>query len=88
MPGFRSGLATNCRRRVTVYSPAWLASPARASSRLPTVNGLLIDHIHTQRAAGKTLAQIAHGLNQTGTPTAHGGKQWWPSTVRAILQRT
>jgi hypothetical protein len=43
--------------------------------------------IHAERAAGKSLAQIARDLNASGTPTAHGGRQWWPSTVRAILLR-
>jgi hypothetical protein len=33
------------------------------------------------------LAAIARELNATETPTAHGGAQWWPSTVRAILGR-
>jgi hypothetical protein len=27
-------------------------------------------------------------LNQDGVPTAHGGRQWWPSTVRAVLIRS
>jgi Recombinase len=46
------------------------------------------DRIRTERAAGKNLAQIARELNATETPTAHGGAQWWPSTVRAVLRRT
>ena len=41
-----------------------------------------------ERAAGKSLAEIARELNATETPTAHGGAQWWPSTVRAVLGRT
>jgi hypothetical protein len=36
----------------------------------------------------KTSPQIARELNATGTPTAHGGAQWWPSTVRAVLRRS
>jgi hypothetical protein len=27
-------------------------------------------------------------LNSAGTPTAHGGKRWWPSTVRSVLSRS
>lgn len=61
---------------------------ARAPGRPATLAPQLVDRIRSQRAAGKTLAGIARELNTTGTPTAHGGKQWWPSTVRAILQRT
>jgi hypothetical protein len=46
------------------------------------------DRIRAERAAGKSLGQIARDLNASYTPTAHGGRQWWPSTVRAVLERT
>ena len=29
--------------------------------------------------------KIADRLNREGVPTARGGKQWYPSTVRAVL---
>jgi Recombinase len=45
------------------------------------------NRIRAERAAGKSLRQIADSLNATATPTAHGGKCWWPSTVRAVLAR-
>jgi hypothetical protein len=67
--------------------------PARAKGR-PTRTGRpvalesnIADRICSEHAAGKSLAEIARGLNATGTPTAHGGAQWWPSTVRAVLRR-
>jgi hypothetical protein len=44
--------------------------------------------IQAERAKGKSLRQIARDLNVSQTPTAHGGAQWWPSTVRAVLSRT
>jgi Recombinase len=47
----------------------------------------LVDRIRAERAAGKSFGQIARNLNSSGTPTAHGGAQWWPSTVRAVLRR-
>ena len=47
----------------------------------------LIRQIRSERAAGKSLASIAAKLNASGTPTPHGGRRWWPSTIRAILQR-
>ncbi len=47
----------------------------------------LLAEIRTAHAAGRSLAQIARELNATGTPTAHGGARWWPSTVRAVLDR-
>lgn len=38
------------------------------------------------RAAGCTNQAIADALNRQGVPTAHGGRQWYPSTVRAVLR--
>lgn len=38
------------------------------------------------RAAGATVAAIATALNTGGVATAHGGRQWYPSTVRAVLR--
>ena len=60
------------------------ATPGRPAALAPEV----ADRIRSERAAGKSLAEIARELNATGTPTAHGGAQWWPSTVRAVLRRT
>jgi hypothetical protein len=37
--------------------------------------------------AGESLGAIAHELNADRVPTAQGGRQWWPSTVRAVLVR-
>ena len=34
-----------------------------------------------------SLAEIARGLSSEGVPTAHGGRKWWPSTMRALLLR-
>jgi hypothetical protein len=53
-------------------------------SRLPTE---VIARIRRERAQGTTLAEIAHQLNHEGIPTGQGGRQWWPSTVRAVLLR-
>jgi len=48
----------------------------------------LVRHIKAEHAAGKSLRQIARDLNSTGTPTAHGGERWWPSTVRSVVSRS
>jgi hypothetical protein len=68
--------------------------PARAQGQEPAKPGRpaaltpeLVKQIQAQRDAGQSLAQIARELNAAGTPTAHGGTQWWPSTVRAVLNR-
>jgi hypothetical protein len=69
--------------------------PPRESARGPRPPGRpsvhtpeLIERICAERSAGKSLAQIARDLNAEGTPTAHGGRQWWPSTVRALVAPT
>jgi len=57
--------------------------PGRPAALPPEV----VARIRAERAAGKSLAQIAGDLNASGTPTARGGRQWWPSTVRVVLAR-
>jgi hypothetical protein len=47
----------------------------------------LVEQIRTAHAAGRSLAQITRELNAAGKPTAHGGARWWPSTVRAVVDR-
>ena len=44
-----------------------------------------VGRIVSERSTGSTLAAIADGLNDDEVPTAQGGRQWWPSTVRAVL---
>jgi hypothetical protein len=64
------------------------ARPATvARGRPPAVGPDVVQVIRVERAAGKSLGQIAAELNASGTPTAHGGAQWRPSTVRAVLRR-
>jgi predicted DNA-binding protein (UPF0251 family) len=55
--------------------------------RKPAVPPEIARRIHDERAAGKSLRQIAGNLNADRIPTAHGGACWWPSTVRQVLQR-
>jgi hypothetical protein len=61
--------------------------PTRSGRRstLPAQVGARIHHDHTQ---GSSLAEIAHCLNRDDIPTGQGGRQWWPSTVRAVLLRS
>jgi DNA invertase Pin-like site-specific DNA recombinase len=42
--------------------------------------------ITAERKAGRSFAAIAAMLNEEQVPTAQGGRQWWPSTVRAVLR--
>jgi hypothetical protein len=63
--------------------------PSRpATSGRPTALAApIVERIQAEHANGKTLAEIARRLNAEEVPTAHGGAQWWPSTVRAVLGR-
>lgn len=69
------------RRRPPLERSRPSPPPGRPAALAPGV----AERIRAERAAGKSLAQIARDLNSSGIPTAHGGRQWWPSTVRAIL---
>ena len=48
----------------------WLSQPARLVSA---------------HKDGGGWNEIARKLNSEGIPTAHGGSQWHPSTVRAVV---
>jgi DNA invertase Pin-like site-specific DNA recombinase len=63
-------------------------NPRRTWGEPPAVPPDVVRKIKRRRAAGWSLARIAGKLNEEGIPTAHGGRQWWPSTVRAVLRRT
>jgi DNA invertase Pin-like site-specific DNA recombinase len=41
--------------------------------------------IERERAAGATFAAIADRLNADDIATAHGGRKWWPNTVRQVV---
>jgi hypothetical protein len=59
-------------------------SPAGRKPGLPTE---VIERIRRQHSAGESLAEIARTLNTDSVPTSQGGRQWWPSTIRAVLNR-
>jgi DNA invertase Pin-like site-specific DNA recombinase len=46
----------------------------------------IVARIVAQRSAGATLRVIVDGLNAAGVPTAMGGRQWYVSTVQAVLR--
>jgi hypothetical protein len=68
---------------------------ARAARRRPEPPGRksgldpeLIARIRRDYSSGRTLADIARRLNAESARTSQGGRQWWPSTVRAVLVRS
>ena len=56
--------------------------------RPPTLPTRVVKRMQRERAAGKSLAAIADGLNAAGVPTAQGGRRWYPATIRHTLRRS
>jgi DNA invertase Pin-like site-specific DNA recombinase len=54
--------------------------------RPPVLPRAVVEDIVSRREAGHTFAAIADELERSGVPTARGGGQWWPSTVRSVLE--
>ena len=71
------------RRRPARALPKPGASPGRRAAVATTI----VELIRAEHAGGRSLGQIARKLNADHVPTAQGGAQWWPSTVRAVLRR-
>ena len=61
---------------------------AESSGRRSALAPEVVARIRREHARGATLGEIARGLNHDGIPTGQGGRQWWPSTVRAVLVRS
>lgn len=65
------------------------AERARAAWRRPGRRSALpkrvVERIRLEHAQGRSLGEIARSLNAEAVPTSHGGRRWWPSTVRAVL---
>lgn len=62
-------------------------APRRPAGRPTTLPSATVQRIRREYNAGRSLGEIARSLNADGVPTGHGGRQWWPSTVRAVLRR-
>ncbi len=61
---------------------------AARSGRKPALPPEVVARICREHGQGASLAEIARGLNRDDIPTGQGGRQWWPSTVRAVLLRS
>ena len=67
--------------------PARPAAAPRPAGRPPSLPQHVVDRVRLEHAGGQTLGAIARRLTADGVPTGHGGRHWWPSTVRAVLLR-
>jgi hypothetical protein len=62
--------------------------PPLRPGRKPAIPAEILARIDAEHASGTSLGEIARRLNADGVQTAHGGRAWWPSTVRAVLVRS
>lgn len=63
------------------------AAARRPAGRPPSLPEPVVDRLRLEYTRGRSLGEIARALTADGVPTAHGGRRWWPSTVRAVLLR-
>jgi len=87
----RVSFATRDQQLTSQRTRAALARARARGVRLgrpPTMRAHVIERIKRERAAGRSLATIANGLNADRVPTAQGGRRWYPATVRYTLNRT
>ena len=75
-------------RLVTEARQPKLSERPQPAGRRPGIPPEVRQRICAEHAAGSSLADIARGLNRDQVPTAQGGREWWPSTVKAVLDRS
>lgn len=54
--------------------------------RPPSIDEDVVTRIRREHAAGRSLLGIANDMTAEGVPTARGGRRWYASTVKAVLQ--
>jgi Recombinase len=72
------------RENMEAGTPRPAPRPAGRPTILPAA---VVDRIRGEYVSGRTLGEIARALTADRVATAHGGRQWWPSTIRAVLTR-
>jgi DNA invertase Pin-like site-specific DNA recombinase len=78
------------RRMIQDRTREGLAVARERGTRLgrpPVVSDDVVKRVKAEREKGATLRAIADGLTCDGVPTGHGGRQWYPSTVKSLLTR-
>lgn len=55
--------------------------------RPTTVDPSTVQTIQLLRGAGLSYAKVAASLNSRSVPTSQGGARWYPSTVKAVVDR-
>jgi DNA invertase Pin-like site-specific DNA recombinase len=84
-----TGMALWERRMIGDRTKSALAARRAAGVRLgrpPVVPHPVVTRIVAEHKAGSSMEAIARNFNADGAPTAHGGRQWWGSTVAQVLR--
>jgi DNA invertase Pin-like site-specific DNA recombinase len=56
--------------------------------RPPKVDPSVMSRALALRGEGLSYARIAMHFDTIGVPTAHGGKRWYPNTVRQLILKS
>lgn len=83
-----TGMALWERRMIGDRTKVALAARRAAGVRLgrpPVLPSPLVERIVEDHRNGQSMEAIARALNAAAVPTAHGGRQWWGSTVSRVL---
>ncbi|OBB21104.1 resolvase [Mycolicibacterium setense] len=81
-------VAEDERDRISQRTKAALAAKRAAGVRLGRPSALpaeVVARIVAARDAGSSFAKVADALNADAVPTAQGGAQWYPATVKAVF---
>ena len=65
-----------------------LAEPWPLRGRPRQVDAAVVERIVRERSQGRSLRAIAHDLSADGVAPAQGGRCWYASTVKYVLDRT
>jgi DNA invertase Pin-like site-specific DNA recombinase len=90
MAGIQALVAQLERRKIARRTREALAAKKARGEHLGRPSRLTAEtreRIARERAEGRSLRAIAEGLNRDQVPTGHDGARWWPSSVRAVLDR-
>jgi Recombinase len=68
--------------------PAAERQPILRPGRKAAVRAEIVARIRDERLSGRTYREIARRLNADRVQTAQAGREWWPSTVRAVFVRS
>lgn len=89
MLGIMAVFAQLERRLISERTRDGLAARRAQGMRLGRESSLpssVVERIRRRRREGASLARIAGELNADGVATGQGGKRWYGSTVRAVLE--